>query len=197
MNRLLFLTTQLLLIVGCGFAARSSAQSPPAVLQPPLLPGCALPSPKLIAAAAPVDVELNIAIAQSGSVVNIEIHRGSGNPELDAAFISAARACRFAGVDVVSVEERYKLEQKLRFRFDGGLPPIGINQCFPTEYPSLARRRGEEGTTAIRFLVPAGDAAPEVKLAHSSGSGSLDKRALLVASSCLSNVSVRAELAPD
>jgi TonB family protein len=192
MNRLVLAATQLILVVGSGFAVTAAAQSPPTVFQPPLLPGCALPSPKLIAAAAPVDVELTIVVAPSGSVVSVETQRGSGNPELDAAFVSAARACRFAGVSGA----RINLEHKLRYRYEGGRPPIGIHACFPAEYPSLARRRGEEGTTKLLFLIPAGDAAPEVKLARPSGSSSLDAGALLVGSGCLANPRVRAELAP-
>jgi TonB family protein len=168
-----------------------------AAYRPLLLPGCALPSAKLIAAAGPLDVELQLAVAASGAVVAVATSRSSGHPELDAAFAAAARACRFAPVPQAGLEGRQSVEHTLAYRYLGGPPPLGMHACFPTDYPSRARLREEEGTNGISFRVPAGDADAEIRLTRRSGSGSLDAEALLRARTCLANSGVRAELMPD
>jgi TonB family protein len=196
MNRIVLVAVQLLLFAGAVFAAEPEGLPVPAVLRPTLLPGCALPSPKLIAAAAPVNVALLLATDPSGSVIGVETRRSSGNAELDAAFVDAARACRFAPVPHAWLAGGRKLEYKLDYRYAGGLP-TGVHACFSPDYPPVALRREEEGTTTVGFLVSAGDAAPQVKVLVSSGSRSLDAEALLMAGSCLANPSVRADLAPD
>lgn len=197
MNRLLAIAPQFFLALGLGLPLIAPAQTAHPEDRPLLLPGCALPAAKLIAAAAPLDVELRLAVAFSGAVVGVGISRGSGHPELDAAFASAAEACRFAPVSEGRLEGRKTVEHKLTYRYQGGPPPLGMHACFATEYPSRARRHEEEGTNSISFRVPAGHTEPEVRLSRSSGSGSLDAEALLRARSCLANAVVRAELAPD
>jgi TonB family protein len=197
MNRLAPLAIPLILALCSGFPVPGAAQTPRAPYRPLLLPGCALPSAKLIAAAAPVDVELTLAVVPSGTVVGVETSRSSGRPELDAAFGSAAQACRFEPVPAARLEGRQGVEHKLTYRYQGGPPPLGMHACFAPEYPSLARRRGEEGTNGLSFRVPAGDAEPEIRLTRPSGSSSLDAAALVGARSCLANAGVRAELVPD
>jgi TonB family protein len=197
MNRIVLVAVPLLLFAGAGFAGEPEGLPTPAVFRPSLLPGCALPSPKLIAAAAPVNIELLLATDPAGSVVGVETRRSSGNGELDAAFVDAARACRFAPVPHAGVAGGRKLEYRLEYRYAGGPPTTGVHACFSPDYPPLAMRRQEEGTTTVAFLVPAGDSAPQVKVILSSGSRSLDAGSLLMASSCLANPSVRADLAPD
>jgi TonB family protein len=197
-SSLTFLAAPLVLVLGSAFAATAAGQSPaPAtVIRPPLLPGCALPSPKLIAAAAPLNIELTIAVTPSGSVASVEARSNSANPELEAAFAGAARACRFEATPAARAEGR-RLEHRLTYRYASGLPLLGVHGCFAAEYPSLARRTEEEGTTTVRFLVPTGDAAADVRLVRSSDSKSLDAQTLRVANSCLANPGVRAELTPD
>ena len=193
-SRRLALGAPAVIALSLGLLSMAAAQTPRTSDRAVLLPGCALPPAKLIAAAAPIDVTLRLAVASTGEVVDAEMRRGTGHPELDAAFATAAKACRFAPVPAGG----QRVEHKLTYRYSGGPQPLGVHACFPTEYPSRARRRDEEGTTIVSFRVPAGDATPpEVGLARSSGSGSLDAEALLRASSCLSNGSVRAELVPD
>ena len=192
MNRIVLVAAQLLVFAGAGFAEEPEGPPPPGVMRPSLLPGCALPSPRLIADAAPVHVQLALAVAPSGSVTGVETRKSSGHSELDAAFVDAARACRF-----VPVAGGRKLEYKLEYRYDGGPMTSGIHACFSPEYPRLAMRREEEGTTTLAFLVPAGDAAAQVRMVGSSGSRSLDEGALAMASSCLANPGVRAGLVPD
>lgn len=197
MNRLLAIATQFFLASGFALPLIAPAQTAHPQDRPLLLPGCALPTAKLISAAAPLDVELRLAVASSGAVVGVEISRGSGHPDLDAAFASAAEACRFAPVSESRLEGRRTAEHKLTYRYRGGPPPLGMHACFATEYPSRARLREEEGTNSISFRVPVGDAEPQVRLSRSSGSGSLDAEALLRVMSCLANAVVRAELMPD
>jgi TonB family protein len=197
MNRHAPLAIQLILALCFGFPVPGAAQTPRAPYRPLLLPGCALPPAKLIAAAAPVDVELTLAVVPSGTVVGVETSRSSGHPELDAAFASAARACRFEPVPEARLEGRQSVEHKLTYRYQAGPPPLGTHACFAPDYPSHARRRDEEGTSTLAFRVPAGDAEPEIRLTRPSGSSSLDAAALLRARSCLANAGVRAELVPD
>lgn len=180
-----------------GLLSAAAAQTPRPPYRPVLLPGCALPPAKLIAAAAPLDVELKLAVASSGAVVGVEMSTGSGVPDLDAAFASAAQACRFEPFAEARLEGRRGAEYTLTYRHHGGPPPLGMHACFATEYPSRARLREEEGTNSISFRVPAGAAEPQVSLSRSSGSGSLDAEAVLRASRCLSNPAVRAGLVPD
>jgi TonB family protein len=191
--------TMRLTVLACslGLLSAAAAQTSRPPYRPLLLPGCALPAAKLIAAAAPLDVELSLAVDSSGDVVGVEMSRGSGRPEVDAAFASAAQACRFAPVPEARLEGRKSIEYRLTYRRDGGLPPLGMHACFATEYPSRARLREEEGTNSISFRVPAGEAEPQVRLSRSSGSGSLDAEALLRVRSCLANAVVRAELVAD
>lgn len=196
MHPLLIFAIPVSLVLGYGFVGSAGAQSRPAVAQPRLMPGCALPSAKLMAAAAPVDVELALAVAPSGAVVNVSVQRGSGHEELDAAFATAAGACRFARVSGAGAEGHAQRQYTLRFQYGGGGSPRGFFGCFPTEYPAMARRMEEEGTTGVSFMVPAADGAPEVKLTRSADSKSLDSEALLIASSCLANPGVRAEWEP-
>lgn len=195
MNQVFALALQVALIA--GFATAAGAQSTRLPFQPRLLPGCALPAPKLIAAAAPVDVKLKVAVAPSGSVLRADVVKGSGDSALDAAFLKAALACRFAAIGSGRVDAGSELEAVMRFRLDAGVLPIGIHGCFPVDYPPRAQNRGEEGMTGIRFFLPAGDAAPQVKLAVASGSAVLDEAALTMASTCLSQPGVRGELAAD
>jgi TonB family protein len=197
MNRPLAAATQCFLALSLGLPLIAFAQTAPSHDRPLLLPGCALPAAKLIAAAAPLEVELRLSVVPSGAVAGVEITRGSGHPELDAAFASAAEACRFAPVAESRLAGRKTVEHKLTYRYQGGPPPLGMHGCFATEYPSRARRREEEGTNSIFFRVPAGDAEPRVRLSRSSGSSSLDAEALLRVRSCLANAVVRAELVPD
>jgi TonB family protein len=197
MNRIVLVAAQLLLFAGTGLAGEPEALPTPAVFRPSLLPGCALPSPQLIAAAAPVNIELLLATDPAGSVIGVETRRGSGHAELDAAFVDAARSCRFAPVPNTWLAGGRKLEYRLEYRYAGGPPTTGVHACFSPDYPPLALRRGEEGTTTLAFMVPAADSAPQVKVTVSSGSSSLDAEALRMASSCLANPSVRADLAHD
>lgn len=197
MNPLLNLATQLGLVVACGFAASAAAQARPGVSQPRLMPGCALPSAKLMAAAAPLDVELVLGVAPSGDVVNVAMRRGSGDDALDAAFVAAARACRFTSAAGAGAEPAPQRQHTLAFQYAGGRSSRGFFGCFPTGYPAVARRLDEEGTTGIAFMVPATDAPAQVKLTQSAHSRSLDSEALLIASSCLANPSVRGEWEPD
>ena len=195
MHPLLIFATRLSLVVACGFAASATAQSLPS--QPRLMPGCALPSAKLLAAAAPVDVELVLGVAPSEDVADVSVRRGSGNVELDTAFVAAARACRFTRAAGAGAEPGLQRQHTLRFQYAGGRSARGFFGCFPTEYPAVARRMDEEGTTGISFMVPATDAPAQVKLTHSAQSRSLDSEALLIASSCLANPGVRGEWEPD
>jgi TonB family protein len=189
---------RLTVLVWClGLLSTAAAQTLRPPYRPLLLPGCALPSAKLIAAAAPLDVELRLAVDASGTVVSTEVSKGSGLAELDAAFASAAQACRFAPFPEGRLEGRQSVEHKLTYRHSGGPPPMGMHACFATDYPSRAKLREEEGANRISFRVPAGEAEPEVRLSRSSGSGSLDAEALLRVSRCLSNAAVRAGLVPD
>ena len=80
------------------------------------------------------------------------------------------------------------------------LPPpatAGIQACLRPQYPPVALLREEEGTTTLLFMVPAGGAAPELRLIRSSGSRTLDDAALRTAGTCLGKPEVRADLAPD
>lgn len=190
--------TLAVLACGIGLLSTAAAQMPQPPYRPLLLPGCALPPAKLIAAAAPLDVELRLAVDSFGAVLSVEMSRGSGVLNIDAAFATAAQACRFAPFPEGRLEGRRGVEYTLKYRHHAGPPPLGMHACFATDYPSRARLREEEGTNSISFRVPAGEAEePEVRLSRSSGSGSLDAEAVLRASRCLSNASVRAGLAPD
>ena len=76
-------------------------------------------------------------------------------------------------------------------------PRPTFQSCFRPDYPPDSLRREEEGRTTLAFLVPAGDAAPEVKVVGSSGFKSLDAGAFQKATQCLADAEVRAGLAPD
>jgi TonB family protein len=194
MNRLLAIATRSFLTFALGLPMTAPAQPHE---RPVLHPGCALPATRLIAAAASFDVELRLAVDSAGAVVGVEVSKSSRQPELDGAFTSAARACRFVPVSERALAGRSSVEHKLTYRHRGGSAPLGMHACFATEYPERARLREEEGTNIIFFRVPAGDAEPEVRLSRPSGSGSLDAEALLRVRSCLANALVRAELTPD
>lgn len=182
-------------VCSLGLFSAAAAQTSVPAYRPVLLAGCALPEGKYIAV--PLDVELRLAVDSSGAVLGVEVSKGSGRPEVDAAFASAAGACRFAPVPQAGLDGRNGAEHKLAYRYDGGPPPLGMHGCFATEYPRGAQLREEEGSNSISFRLPAGDAQPQVRLSRSSGSASLDAEALLRASRCLSNAGVRAALVPD
>ena len=196
MNRLLSVATALLLACGPGQPVTASAQTAPAAERARLIPGCALPTGKPIAAASPFDVELRLTVGSSGAVAAAEVSKSSVRLELDAAFAGAALACRFAPLSERAIAGRSGVEHKLTYRYPGGPSPLGMDACLATDYPSLARRREEEGANSIYFRVAAGETKPEVRLVRSSGSGSLDAEALVLANSCLDNAVVRAELIP-
>lgn len=196
MNRLLIIATAFVLAFGLGLPVTASAQTAPAAERAHLLPGCPLPSSRLIAAASPFDVELRLTVGSSGAVAAAEVSKSSGRLELDAAFAGAALACRFAPLSERAIAGRSGVVHRLAYRYPGGPSPLGMDACFATDYPPLARRREEEGTNSIHFRVALGETKPEVRLVRSSGSGSLDAEALARASSCLDNAVVRAELIP-
>lgn len=197
MNRLPVIAITFVLACSLGRPVTASAQTAPAAERARLLPGCALPAGKLIAAASPFEVEIKLTVVSSGAVVAADITRSTGRLELDAAFASAALACRFAPLSERPFAGRGSVEHTLTYRRAEGTPPLGMYACFATEYPALARRREEEGTNSISFHVTAGERGPEVRLVRSSGSGSLDAEALVLARSCLDNAVARAELIPN
>jgi TonB family protein len=186
-------------VIACGMGLLTSvaAQAQRPAEGPVLLPGCALPAARLISSATPVDVELRLAVDPSGAVAGVEIARSSGRADVDAAFAGAAQACRFTSFAPSPLPWITTREHPLHYRHDGPEPPMGVHACFPTDYPAMALRQGDEGSNTILFRVPAGDAPPEVKLSRSSGSRFLDEEAVLRANRCLANAGVRAELAPD
>jgi TonB family protein len=162
------------------------------VLRPGLLAGCPLPAPALFEKSAPFRIEVDLTLRATGVVDAVQLLKSSGSEAIDHAFLAAASQCRF--VAVRGDAAKYELRHTLRFGLERNpLPLTGAYRCFPVPYPALARRLGEQGTSEVSFEIQ-GDDAPNVVLRRSSGSERLDRHAVNLVSSCVSNSSVLAEL---
>lgn len=162
------------------------------MLRPGLLPGCPLPAPDLMKRSAPFRVEVDLTLRATGVVDAVQLLKSSGSEALDQAFLAAASQCRFFAVRGDAA--KYDLRQTLRFGLARNpLPLDGAYRCFPVPYPVLARRFREQGTSEVSFEIQSDD-APKVILRRSSGSERLDRHAIDLVSSCVSNSSVLAEL---
>lgn len=167
------------------------AQGTP-MLRPGLLPGCPLPAPDLLRRSAPFRVEVELTLRATGVVDAVQLLKSSGSEALDQEFVAAASRCRF--VSVLGDAAKYDLRHTLRFGLERNPPSLdGAHRCFPVPYPTLARRLGEQGTSEVAFEVQ-GDEVPKVTLQRSSGFDRLDRHAINLVSSCVSNSSVLVEL---
>lgn len=167
----------------------------PMVRAPSLLPGCLLPKPGLIAATAPVEIDVSLAVSSEGRVETAELKRTSGNAELDTAFIQAAIKCSFqaATQEGAPIKHLYSL----KFQWPSKSEPQGLSLCFMPDYPLAALRTEAQGSVEVAFKVSEENTEPEIRLAKATNSRSLNIETVRSAKACLQHPAVKSSLLPN
>ena len=184
------------LVVACAAAAGpATSQISAATAAPVLLPGCELPSPRLMRAAAPFGVDMDLTVLPDGSVDKVEFRKAAVDDGLNNAFIEAARLCRFTPARILATGESTSGRATLSYAMVGNEPQLlGLARCFPVGYPPLSRRLGEEGLVVIDLYQPREGGPPLTRVSRSSGSVRLDAMALSMVTACLSKPEVHKDL---
>lgn len=199
MLRFLVLSLAGLVAVGCAQPPRPAPAAPasvPVIREASLQPGCLLPSPDVIDAAAAGSVELLVDVSPTGLPVNATVVRSTGRADRDRAFQQAAMACPFnpassytpASGERKSIAGQYTLAYAWPARHEF----VGTSRCFPPAYPEAARRFDEAAEVQVYFRRPAPDAPFEFRVTSSRPAPRLTQASLVATERCLAHPEVQA-----
>lgn len=199
MFRFLVLPLAGLVVAGCAqppMRAPAVPPSVPVIREASLQPGCLLPSPDVIDAAAAGSVELLVEVSPTGAPVKATVVRSTGQAERDRAFQQAATACNFnpASSYTPATGERKTIDGKytLAFAWTARQQFIGTSRCFPPDYPEAARRVEEEAEVQVYFRRPTPEAPFEFRVTSSRPARLLTQASLAATERCLAHPEVQA-----
>jgi TonB family protein len=125
-------------------------------------------------------------VDETGAVSHIKLKASSGERALDDAVLNAVAKCRFTPLvqDGIPVTHSFVL---LHAWVPGQAsePLRAKSVCDKPKYPEAARRYGQQGTVALKFLIGTDGHVVDAKVIKSSGFDLLDQAALNGLSKCL------------
>lgn len=186
------------LMAGCApLPPTPTKPAPPALRsEAQVQPGCLRPGRAWFTAAPfATNIDLRVYVELDGSASKATVVSSSGNTALDQAFVAAALKCRYTPArqsDGNAVASSYVMTQS----WIAGQSSTGPQRCFLPDYPKLALRAERSGQVRIRFMVPAADAAAEVRVMPPTDPA-FAEAAHASATHCLALVEAREGLKPQ
>ncbi|MBA5638561.1 TonB family protein [Duganella sp. LX20W] len=128
---------------------------------------------------------LTVVVDEKGEVSQSKLDASSGQNTLDEAVRTAAEKCKFTPLlqDGIPVKHSFII----RYSWMPGQTPAPLRAratCEKPKYPEAARRREQQGTVTMKFLIGVDGSVLDAKIAQSSGFPLLDEAALAGVAKC-------------
>lgn len=128
---------------------------------------------------------LTVVVDEKGDVGHVKLDASSGQGALDDAVLTAVAKCKFTPFmqDGIPVPHSFVI----RHLWVPGQTPEPLRAratCEKPKYPEAARRREQEGTVTMKFLIGADSSVLDAKIVKSSGFPLLDEAALTGLAKC-------------
>lgn len=127
----------------------------PALHRPPMIQaGCLLPAPELFAPSGGTQfIDIQLQVQADGRATDFRVVRSSGSAALDAAFLEAARQCRYTPALARSMQP-VAHEFKLRQGWGGGSGFVGVGRCFRPTLPVATIAAARARDIRVSFALP-------------------------------------------
>ena len=128
---------------------------------------------------------LTVVVNEKGEVSQSKLDASSGHSALDDAVLTAVAKCKFAPVVQEGVPVKHSF--LIRHTWVPGQTPAPLRAratCEKPRYPEAARRRDQQGTVAMMFLISSDGSVQDAKITQSSGFPLLDEAAISSIARC-------------
>jgi TonB family protein len=128
---------------------------------------------------------LTVVMDEKGEVSQSKLDASSGQSALDEAVRAAAEKCKFTPLVQEGIPVKHSFI--IRYSWVPGQTPAPLRAratCEKPKYPEAARRREQQGTVTMKFLIGVDGSVLDAKIAQSSGFPLLDEAALVGVVKC-------------
>jgi TonB family protein len=128
---------------------------------------------------------LTVVVDEKGQVGQSRLDASSGQSALDEAVKTVLEKCKFTPLVQAGIPVKHSFV--IRYLWVPGQTPTPLRAratCEKPKYPESARRRDQQGTVTLKFLVDADGSVLDAKIVQSSGFPVLDDAALSAIAQC-------------
>ena len=184
--------TALLVLHGCQTETKpASTAAAPTLTSAQRLPGCLYPDFASLSAVPEglVNPAVQISLNAQGTPTAASVVATSGSNYIDVEWVRALLRCKYA--PATSNGRPIDSELIVSPGWNPRGPQKGLARCIYPPYPSESRKRGEQGTVVVGFVVDPATRRAQSQVVTSSGHPRLDDAAKQYVDACLENERVR------